>query len=145
MEQEEIVTKTDKRETITQNDAERIYHAIFREPIPAQVKDRYNRASKIMFQGYSPKENHAFQKALRDVPDLEALEVAARRHNKMPLLVSRFRLMVHLAESLPADQSVFINFSDRRIPSYFSLVFGGVRTLYKCLKGHFLLRSLGDV
>lgn len=119
-------------------EAERIYRAIFRKPIPSQVKDRYYRASETLFSGYSPEENQVFNEALRDVLDLEALEIAARLKNKIPLLVSRFRLMVHLAESLPSNQSVFVNSSDRRIPSYISLVFGGVRTLYKCLKGRFL-------
>lgn len=128
-----------------QGEAERIYHAIFRKPIPSQVKDRYYRASDILFSGFSPEENQILKKALRDVSDLEALEIAARRKNKMPLLVSRFQLIVHLAESLPANQSVFVNSSDRRISSYISLVFGGVRTLYKCFKGRFLLRRAGDV
>jgi len=128
-----------------QGEAERIYHAIFRKPIPSQVKDRYYRASETLFSGFSPEENQAFKEALRDVADLEALEIAARLKNKMPLLVTRFRLMVHLAENLPANQSVFVNSSNRRIPSYVSLMFGGVRTLYKRLKGRFLLRRTGDV
>ena len=128
-----------------QGEAERIYHAIFQMPIPSQVKDRYYRASDILLSGFSPEENQAFKRALKDISDLEALEIAARRRNKMPLLVSRFRLMVHLAESLPANQSIFVNCSDRRISSYVSLAFGGARTLYKSFKGRILLRRAGDV
>ena len=128
-----------------QGEAERIYHAIFRKPIPSQVIDRYCRASDTLLSGFSLEENHAFEKTLKDVPDLEALELAARLQNKMPLLVYRFQLMVHLAESIPANQSVFVNSSDRRILSFISLVFGGIRTLYKSLKGRFLLRRAEDV
>jgi hypothetical protein len=128
-----------------QGEAERIYHAIFRQPIPSQVKDRYYRASESLFSGVSLEENRAFEQALGGVSDLEALEIAARLRNKMPSLVNRFRLMVHLAESLPANQSVFVNSSDRRIPSFISLVFGAARTLYKYLKGRILLRRAEDV
>ena len=127
------------------DEAERIYHAIFRTPIPFEVEDRYYQATETLFSGFSPEENQTFDQLLRNVSDLEALEMAARQRNKIPWLVSRFQLMVHLAENLPANQSVFVNSSDRRIPSYFSLVFGGVRTLVKFIKGCFLLRRAGNV
>jgi hypothetical protein len=128
-----------------QDEAEKIYRALFQRPIPGLVKDRYYRATEILFSGYSPEENRSFQDAIMHVRDLEALEIAARREKKMPLLVSRFRLMVHLAENLPSDQHFFINTSDRRIPSYFSLLFGGARTLYKSIKGRLLLRRIVHV
>ena len=137
--------KTGKQEIKKRVEAEKIYHAIFRKPIPPEIRDRYYLASSTLFSGLSPEENQAFAKVLRSVSDLEALEVAARLRNRLPRLVSRFQLMVHLAENLPANQRVFINFSDRRIPGYFSVMFGGVRTLYKFIKGCFLLRRTGNV
>jgi hypothetical protein len=127
------------------DEADRIYRAIFRTPISSKVKDRYYRAVGSVLSDFSPEENRVFTEILRSVSDLEALELAARRQNKMPLLISRFRLMVHLAESLPANQSVFINSTGRRISGYISLAFGGVRTLYKHMKGRILLRRAGDV
>jgi hypothetical protein len=139
------VNKTGKQETKKRDEAEKIYHAIFRKPIPSEIRDRYYLASSTLFSGLSPEDDQAFVKLFRSVPDLEALEVAARLRNKIPGLVSRFQLMVHLAENLPANQSIFINSSDRRIPGNFSVVFGGIRTLYKFVKGCFLLRRTGNV
>jgi hypothetical protein len=128
-----------------QDEADRIYRAIFRKPISSTVRDRYYRAVDSVLPDFSTHENRAFAEALKTVSDLEALELAARRRNKMPLLIARFRLMVHLAETLPANQSVFINSFNRRMSGYISLAFGGVRTLYKNLKGRYLLRRAGDV
>ena len=128
-----------------QDEADRIYRAIFHQPISSKVRDRYCRAVEKVLSDFSPEENRVFKKILRTVSDLEALELAARRQNKMPLLTARFRLMVHLSETLPANQRVFINSSNRRVSGYISLAFGGVRTLYKHLKGRFLLRRAGDV
>lgn len=126
------------------DEAERIYHAIFRSQISPKIRERYFQAADILFSRFSPEENQVFDEALNKVSDLEALELAARLRKKMPPLVFRFRLMVHLAENLPANQSVFVNSRDRRIISYFSLFFGGLKTLYKFAKGSFLLRRVGD-
>jgi hypothetical protein len=128
-----------------QDEADRIYRAIFRKSISPKVRDRYHRAVDLVPSDFSLEENRAFAEVLRTVSDLEALELAARRQNKMPLLIARFRLMVHLAESLPANQHVFINSSGRRMSGYISLAFGSARTLCKHLKGRFLLRRVGDV
>jgi hypothetical protein len=139
------VKNTGKQHTNERDEAERIYRAIFRAPIPSDVRDRYCRATKTLFSGFSPEEEQAFAELLREVSDLEALEIAARQRNKIPQLVHRFQLMVHLAENLPANQRVFVNSFDRRISGFFSLGFGGVRTLYKFMKGYFLLRRAGNV
>jgi hypothetical protein len=126
------------------DEAERIYRAIFRTPIPAPLKDRYDMALPILFTGSSPEENRAVERALNCVSDLEALEFAARHQKKLPQLVYRFQLMVHLAESIPANQSVFVQSRDNKIRAYFSLLWGGLRTLYKFVKGWCLLRRVGD-
>lgn len=127
-----------------QDEAERIYHAIFRAQIPPIIKERYFRAAGILFSRFSSEENRAFKVALARVSDLEALEIAARLRRKMPPLVFRFRLMVHLAENLPDNQSVFVNSRNQRILGYFSLLCGGLRTLFKSVKGLFLLRRIGN-
>ncbi len=137
--------KTGKLHTREREEAERIYRAIFRTPIPSDVRDRYYKATHTLFTGYSPEKDQAFAELLRNVSDLEALEIAARRKNKIPRLVNRFQLMVHLAENLPANQRIFVNSYDQRISGFFSLGLGSVRTLYKFVKGCFLLRRAGDV
>ena len=137
--------KKGKRGIIKQDEAQRIYQALFKTSIPSDIRERYNRGVRTLFSGLSQKEEQDLADSLGKVSDLEALEMAARRRNKGHPLVSRFRLMVHLAESIPANQDVFINFTDRRIRSYFSLLLGGVRTLYKWVKGFFLLRRAGNV
>lgn len=134
------------KQGITERDeAERIYRAIFKAPIPSEIRERYHQAIHILFPGPMQKEDQVLAELLRTVSDLEALELAARRRNKMHPLVFRFRLMVHLAENIPANQRIFVNSSGRRIHSYISLVLGSIRTLYKFLKGSFLLRRTGDV
>lgn len=137
--------KKGKRGIIKQDEAQRIYQALFKTSIPSDVRERYNKGVRILFSGLSQREEQALADSLRKVSDIEALEMAARRRYKMHPLVSRFQLMVHLAESIPANQDIFINFTDRRIRSYFSLLLGGARTLYKWVKGFFLLRRAGNV
>jgi len=126
------------------DEAEKIYRAIFRKSIPPRVKERYHRAVETRFSDFTPEEKENFACLLEKVRDLEALEIAARLQGKQSLLVSRFRLMVHLAESVPVNQNLFFNFSDRRIAGYFSLLYGSARTLFKRLKGRFLLRRAGN-
>jgi hypothetical protein len=140
-----MAKKTGRERMEKRDEAERIYHALFRADIPPEIKDRYYRAIPALFSRPSHQEDQVNTEMLKSVSDLEALELAARTRSKMPSLVVRFRLMLHLAENLPANQDVFINFSDRRIHSIFSLALGSIRTLYKYIKGWFLLRRIGDV
>jgi hypothetical protein len=140
----ENMKKSTGPEITAQDEADRIYRAIFRKPISSTVRDRYCRAVERVLSDFPPNENRFMAEVLRTVSDLEALELAVRRQNKMPLLTARFRLMVHLAENLPSNQNVFINSSGRRMSGYISLAFGSARTLYKHLKGRFLLRRVGD-
>lgn len=127
------------------DEAERIYRAIFRAPMPPEIRERYDRALSTLFSVSPREEDGTLSGSVLYTDDLEALELAARRQNKRPRLIARFQLMVHLAETIPANQPIFINSSDRRIRSYVSLMLGGVRTLCKYLKGRFFLRGAGDV
>ena len=55
---------TGEQRTNERDEAERIYRAIFRAPIPSDVRDRYYGATKILFSGFSPEEDQAFAELL---------------------------------------------------------------------------------
>ena len=126
-------------------EAERIYEAIFRTAIPPLIEKRFYQACEALFPGISLKEGSKYEEALEKVSDLEALELAARLLHIMPLLVTRFRVMVHLAETLPQNQRFFIHSRGGRGRCYFSLSVGGMRTVVKFVKGWILLARIQNV
>ena len=124
------------------SEAERIYRAIFRTSVPPVIEKRFYRACEVLFSTFSHEEQREYVKALEKVSDLEALELAARKRRKLPLVVSRFRLMVYLAETLPQNQGFFIQSFNKKGHSFFSLSAGGIRTSFKFIKGWFLLKRI---
>lgn len=122
-------------------EAERIYEAIFKAPIPLSIEGRFHKASQELSSGYSDEEKNEYRLALSRVSDLEALELAARRKNRLPMLVSQFKLMVYLAETLPENTKFYLNLKNRRLIWPFSFAFSGLRSAIKLTKGLFLLRA----
>jgi len=121
------------------DEAEQIYHSIFKDTIPLQLKKRFQEASKDLSAGYTQEEIVEYNRALQKTSDLEALELVVRHMNKLPLLVMKFHLMIYLAETIPGCRDFFINRSDTRFAGWIYLFLSGWRTIFKFLKGLFLL------
>jgi hypothetical protein len=124
------------------NDAQKIYKAIFKTDIPPLIEKRFLRASEKLSFYYSKKEIEEYNKALSKVSDLEALEFAARRKNRIPLLILKFRLMVYIAETVPENNRFFINLVNRRFEGKICVLFSGLKAVLKYIKGYFLLKSV---
>ncbi len=123
------------------NDAEKIYDAIFKKKIPPTLRKSFSDASKKLERRYSKDDINRYQKYLEKVKDLEALEYACRWFKRCPLLIDKFKIMVFLAETLPENHHTFVNESTRPI---FNWLFMGITCLHsawKLVKGIFLLKA----
>ncbi|MFW6131824.1 MAG: hypothetical protein ACOC5F_04415 [Candidatus Aminicenantaceae bacterium] len=124
------------------DEAEKIYKAIFKNEIPPLVKQRFLKASEELFSDYSKKNIEEYKRALSKISDLEALEFAARRKSRIPLLIIKFRLMVYMAETVPENSRFFINRKDKKFTGKLSVLWIGMKAVWKYIKGLFLLRML---
>lgn len=126
---------------IPDNDAEKIYLALFGKKIPALVQDRFKNISEKIDCSYSEKEIDKYRECIYKVHDLEALEIAARFLKKLPILTDKFKVMVYLAETLPENYSIFISEEQKLFSSYMLLASSVIRTMCKITKGFFLLKG----
>jgi hypothetical protein len=123
-----------------EREAERIYRAIFGDPIPSVVRDRYLAAVPGVEQRADAPELKRCRHAVATVSDLEALELAGRILGKTPSLCLRFQLMVHIAETQPQNQHFFLNPTTNACKGWAALVTGTLMTAWKFLKGVILLK-----
>jgi hypothetical protein len=128
--------------SLCETEARKIYAAIFGREIPPLVLDRYVIASKRLNQSVSQAEMDSYYRAMMACPDLEALELAARYTRRFPLLSRKLRLMAYLAETLPENQAFFINERSSFIGGMARSAAGVFRTVYKMLKGLWLVRRV---
>ncbi|MCK4765917.1 MAG: hypothetical protein KAW12_27200 [Candidatus Aminicenantes bacterium] len=122
------------------DEADRIYHALFKKKIPPALKKRFQGAVEKLETHYPGEEVGEYYKYLQKVSDLEALELAGRFARKIPLLTDKFRIMVYLAETLPENYPVFINEKDTPTKGYLCMIAIGFRSVWKILKGRYLLK-----
>lgn len=124
------------------NEAQRIYHTLFNRPVPPLVAQRFAAASERLDAAVPPAELAAYRAALASGADLEALELAARYTHRLPLLTRKLGLMAYLAETLPENQSLFINERSNWVGAIVALGAATLRTVWKMAKGLFLLRGV---
>ena len=128
--------------SLCETEARKIYAAIFGREIPSLVLDRFVVASKRLNQSVPQAEMDSYYRAMIACADLEALELAARYTRRFPLLSRKFRLMAYLAETLPENQAFFINERSSFLSGMARSATGGFRTVYKMLKGLWLVRRV---
>ena len=119
-------------------EARKIYHILFRQKIPPILLERFSRVSKLLDDQTEPTKLEAYRRLILQVADLEALEMGCRLRRKFGLLSRKFHAMVYLAETLPRNQSFYINESSSFSRFLWEAGLGGVRSLYKALKGVWL-------
>jgi hypothetical protein len=123
-------------------EAHKIYTAIFGRAIPRIVQERFVAASERLERTVAPQELAAYGRIAAVCDDLEALEVAARYSRRLPLLGRKFRLMVYLAETLPENQPFFVNARGSFLVGLWQSAIGVLTTIFKLLKGLWLLRRV---
>lgn len=120
------------------DEAKKIYFAIFKKKIPAQIQYHFGIISKKIDDKYAEKEVRKYQRCIERVGDLEALEVTARYFKKLPILTEKFKIMIYLAETLPENYTIFINEQPKHYVGYISLMVSVFCTFCKFIKGLFL-------
>ena len=122
------------------DEAARIYRAIFQEEVPETLARRFASLPDDVFPPATPDMQSRYERIMREVSDLEALEFASRRAGENRLLTHRFQLMIHLAECQPACRHCFVNSKDHTLGFAIGLVRHGLRCVYKLVRGKWLLR-----
>jgi hypothetical protein len=121
--------------------AEKIYDAIFKKKIPPTLSKSFFEASKKMELHYSKEDITRYHKYLENVKDLEALEYACRWFNRCPLVTDNFKIMIHLAETLPGNHHTFVNERSRPFFNWLLMGITCLHSAWKLVKGIFLLKA----
>ena len=131
-------------ESMIRLEADRIYRSLFGTEVPDIIRTRFAEPSALLNSRSVSRDVQHYYHAIEHIRDLEALEVAARYARRLPMISQKFRLMVYLAETLPQNQSHFVNHHNSFWLGVVAILSGGVRSAWKILKGLTLLRSLPD-
>jgi hypothetical protein len=127
---------------MSDDEAQRIYYTLFRREIPPVVAERFAQASARLEASLPPGDVAAYHRAVASGADLEALELAARYTRKLPLLTRKLGLMAYLAETQPENQPLFINERSSYIAGFVRLGVAALHTVWKMVKGLWLLRQV---
>lgn len=117
------------------NDAEKIYSALFGKKIPDNIHRHFINISKEIDSNFPRDEVIKYYELVRKTDDLEALELAARYLRKIPVLTEKFKIMVYLGETIPDNYHIFINENPARFRGYVEMIFSVIRTVIKIMKG----------
>lgn len=126
------------------HEADRIYAAIFGAPAPDVIRERFAAPSQRLNAASVTRDVERYYRVVEHARDLEALELACRWTGRLPLITSKFRLVVYLAETLPENQRHFVNPTDSFGRGAFTAVRALLRAPLKFLRGWFLLRRIAD-
>ncbi len=123
-----------------QFEGEKIFRQLFRVPPPQRLLERYQQGCETLFASFSEMDQKECSFAVEKIDDLEALELAARLQNRLPLLSAKFRLIVALAECEPALRSYFVTQKDQSLKPWLEIFFVTCRSVVKFLKGRLYLK-----
>jgi len=121
--------------SISDNDAGKIYFALFGKEIPDNIHRHFKNVSKKIDTNFPRDEVVKYYEFIRKTDDLEALELAARYLRKIPVLTEKFKIMVYLGETMPENYHIFINENPGRFRGYIEMIFSVMRTVIKMMKG----------
>lgn len=76
---------------MNEHTADKIYRTLFKKPAPPVIRERFARAMEAYAQGFSDRDRALTARAVEEVKDLEALEMAARWTHRLPLLVWEYK------------------------------------------------------
>lgn len=124
-----------------QDEAQALYRTLFDRPAPPVLVERFLPVSQTLNARVSAADVAAYYRALAAEEDLEALEFAARFTHRLPLLTRKLQAMVVLAETLPENQSVYINSHSSWLGGVWAAGWATVRSVWLAGKGWRLLRG----
>jgi len=119
-------------------EADHIHRALFGRAAPADLQRQYVSAMRdAPVAGALPL---ALDMLMEAGVDLEALELALRRRQPRNALTQRFQVLCYLAEVQPANYGRFVTERRRFLAGSLTLGMHIVRSMYKLVKGMWLLR-----
>ena len=121
-------------------EAEVFHQAIFGRPIPADILKAFVSANQILLQDPSNVIPVKIDTIIERSLDVEAIEFALRRRNPQNLLTKKLLILCYLAESRSAYFTTFVNQEHQPVKGFIKLSIATLRSVYKLLKGHFLIR-----
>ena len=122
------------------SEADILYRTLFGRPAPELIVQRFAAFSEQLDQRSSAAELSAYRRALAHGGNLEALEYAARLTGRLPLLTRKLQAMTALAETLPENQSAYINTHSSWAQGAAALAWAGLRTVGLAAQGLWELR-----
>jgi len=118
-------------------EADRIHRALFGRAAPADLQRQYVSAMRdAPVVGAFPPLDRLMEAGV----DLEALELALRRRQPRNALTQRFQVLCYLGEVQPANYGRFVTERRRFLAGALTLGWHVVRSLFKLVKGRWLLR-----
>lgn len=121
-------------------EAEVFHQVIFGRPVPADIRYAFVSANQILLTNASKLTPVKIDLILERSLDVEAIEFALRRRNPQNLLTRKLQILCYLAESRRAYFDTFVNEEHQPVRAFMKLSFATLRSAYKLLKGHFLIR-----
>jgi hypothetical protein len=118
-------------------EASYLHRALFGRDAPEEVQAQYASALGAAPLAEVPRCDLA--RLIARGVDLEAVELALRRRTRANGLTQRFHVLCYLAEARPDCYAHFVNEQPRFFLGWLALAWHGARSLYKLLKGRWLL------
>ena len=124
-------------------EAEVFHQAIFGKPVPAEIRDAFITANKLLLNDPTKTAPVKIDLIVERSLDVEAIEFALRRKNPQNLLTKKLLILCYLAESRSAYFKTFVNEENQPVKAFIKLSGTTLRSVYKLLKGHLLIRIYG--
>lgn len=125
------------------HEAEYFHQSLFQKIIPRELCSRYIESHRFIFkQGEEQirmQELRLVEKIVDHQLDIEAIELVLRRYSPQNLLTQKIHILLYLAENDPKYYSHFYNKCRRHFFSFFILGFYLLQSVFKFLKGKFLI------
>lgn len=126
-------------------EAEVFHQAVFGRPVPGDIREEFVSANKILLKDAIRVTPVRINLILERSLDVEAIEFALRRKDPQNLLTRKLLILCYLTESRSAYFRTFVNDRYRPVTGFIKLSFAVVRSVYKLVKGHCLIRLYGIV
>jgi hypothetical protein len=126
-------------------EAEYLHRKIFDGPIPEALRASYVAANRAVASGGPGPAVAKMALIVERALDVEALELALRRRERRNSLTAKLLILLYLAEARGSHFHFFVNEERARARSFCLLALHALRSLYKLLKGAYLIRKHGIV
>ena len=132
-----IYKPSDPNDGILKEEATYFYKKIFNKSILPIIIEGYVRANHLLL---NEKERTSLKKLTSKKTDIEAIEMAWRARHKTNLLTEKIHILFYLSEAVPQNYTLFINEKKRKLFAFINISIQSIRSIYKLLKGRFLLK-----